>query len=57
MAGFAFKGDTFGAGEAATTLGVNYRGTAAVCEALKGMVPDGGRIVNVCSCGCEVVGG
>lgn len=23
---------------------------ALVCEALKGLVPDGGRVVNVCSC-------
>lgn len=48
-AGFAFKGDTWGADEAQATIATNFHGTAAVCEALKGLVPDGGRIVNVCS--------
>lgn len=48
-AGFAYKGNAFGAEEAATTVGVNFYGTVAVTEALKGLVPAGGRIINICS--------
>lgn len=48
--GFAYKGNTFGADEAEATIAVNFRGTAAVCEALQGLLPDRtGRVVNVCS--------
>ena len=52
-AGFAYKGNVFGAAEAETTIAVNFSGTVAVSEALlaAGVIPDngGGRIVNVCS--------
>lgn len=49
-AGFACKGDVFGADEADRTIGVNFRGTADVCEALAPMLVDGrGRVVNVSS--------
>ncbi|KAI3438244.1 hypothetical protein D9Q98_000681 [Chlorella vulgaris] len=46
-AGFAFKGNAFGAEEAQQTIGVNFRGTANVTEALLPLIPDGGRIINV----------
>ena len=48
-AGFAYKGDVFGADEAATTIGVNYRGTRAVCEAVQPLLTKNARIVNVSS--------
>ncbi|KAK9815237.1 hypothetical protein WJX72_000441 [[Myrmecia] bisecta] len=48
-AGFAHKGDTFGADEAQTVLDVNYFGTKAVCEALKPLLSPDARVVNVCS--------
>jgi NAD(P)-dependent dehydrogenase (short-subunit alcohol dehydrogenase family) len=48
-AGIAYKGDTFGADEAQATLATNFQGTAAVCEALAPLMPQGGRVVNVCS--------
>jgi NAD(P)-dependent dehydrogenase (short-subunit alcohol dehydrogenase family) len=48
--GFAYKGDVFGADEAAATIGVNYRGTAAATEALAPLlIPYRGRVVNVSS--------
>ena len=50
-AGFAYKGNVFGADECATTLGVNFHGTAAVTEALLPLIPQGGRIINMCSGG------
>lgn len=50
-AGFAYKGDVFGADECAHTLGVNFHGTAAVTEALLPLIPEGGRIINICSGG------
>jgi NAD(P)-dependent dehydrogenase (short-subunit alcohol dehydrogenase family) len=40
-AGFAYKGNAFGADEAEETIGVNFRGTAAVTEALLPFIPDG----------------
>ena len=48
-AGMAYKGNTFGAEEAAATIATNFYGTAAVCEALLGggLIPGGGRIINV----------
>lgn len=48
-AGMAFKGSTFGASEARTTLGTNVLGTMAVSEAVAPMVKKGGAVVNVCS--------
>lgn len=48
-AGFAYHGNVFGPDEARTTLGVNYHGTVAITEALKELVPPGGRIINICS--------
>lgn len=45
----AYKGSIFGAEEAATTLGTNFEGTAAVCEALKSLLAPGSRVFNVCS--------
>eukprot|EP00850_Spirogloea_muscicola_P016435 SM000133S26801 [mRNA] locus=s133:183225:189279:- [translate_table: standard] len=51
-AGFAYKGNVFGAAEARQTLDVNYRGTRAVCERLKPLLRSstvGARVVNVCS--------
>lgn len=49
-AGFAFKGDVFGAAEAEATLAVNFRGTADACEALCPLlIPHRGRVVNVSS--------
>lgn len=47
--GFAYKGDVFGADEAAFTMNVNYRGTRAVCEAVQPMLTQNARIVNVSS--------
>ena len=44
----AYKGSVFGAVEAERTIRTNFRGTADLCEALKPLVPEGGRIVNVC---------
>jgi carbonyl reductase 1 len=51
-AGFAFKGDTFGAAEARTTIACNVYGTMAVTDALLPLLrsrAEGARIVNVCS--------
>ncbi|DBA83911.1 TPA: hypothetical protein ACH3X1_006414 [Trebouxia sp. C0004] len=48
-AGFAHKGDIFGADEAAFTIGVNYRGTRSVCEAVQPLLTQNARIVNVSS--------
>lgn len=48
-AGFAYKGNVFGADEAQFTMGVNYRGTRAVCEAVQPMLTQNARIVNVSS--------
>lgn len=48
-AGFAYKGDAFGADEAQRTLDVNYYGTKSVCEALVPLLTQQGRIVNVSS--------
>ena len=48
-AGFAFKGNVFGADEAQQTLDTNFLGTLDVCEALAPLMRRGGRIVNVCS--------
>lgn len=39
----------FGADEAAQTIGVNYRGTRAVCEAVQPLLTQNARIVNVSS--------
>eukprot|EP00193_Tetraselmis_chui_P005754 CAMPEP_0177768380 /NCGR_PEP_ID=MMETSP0491_2-20121128/9689_1 /TAXON_ID=63592 /ORGANISM="Tetraselmis chuii, Strain PLY429" /LENGTH=369 /DNA_ID=CAMNT_0019285181 /DNA_START=211 /DNA_END=1320 /DNA_ORIENTATION=+ len=50
-AGIAYKGSIFGAAELKATLDTNFRGTAAVCERLKGLIPSGGKIVNVGSRG------
>jgi carbonyl reductase 1 len=47
--GIAYKGNTFGADEAQTTLATNFLGTKAVCEALLPLMSKGGRIVNVSS--------
>ena len=49
LAGFAYKGNVFGAEEARTTLDINFVGTRAVCEAVLPLMTEGGRIVNVCS--------
>lgn len=49
VVGFAYKGDAFGADEAETTIGVNYRGTRAVCEAVQPLLTKDARIVNVSS--------
>ena len=46
--GLAFKGNVFGADEAAQTMAVNYYGTRAVCEAVLPLMQSGSRIVNVC---------
>jgi carbonyl reductase 1 len=48
-AGFAYKGNAFGAKEARHTLDINFVGTADVCEKVLPLLADGGRIVNVCS--------
>jgi carbonyl reductase 1 len=49
-AGIAYKGNTFGADEASTTIATNFLGTKAACEALlPSMTQPGGRIVNVSS--------
>eukprot|EP00879_Flechtneria_rotunda_P027963 GHRR01030032.1.p1 GENE.GHRR01030032.1~~GHRR01030032.1.p1 ORF type:complete len:249 (+),score=62.14 GHRR01030032.1:128-874(+) len=49
-AGIAYKGNVFGADEAATTIATNFLGTKAVCEALLPLLTKpGGRIVNVSS--------
>lgn len=50
-AGFAYKGSTFGASEAAATLDVNLHGTRRVTDALLPLIKKtkGSRIVNVCS--------
>lgn len=47
--GFAYKGNVFGADEADKTIGVNYRGTRAVCEAVQPLLTQISRIVNVSS--------
>ncbi|WIA39342.1 hypothetical protein OEZ86_005454 [Tetradesmus obliquus] len=49
-AGIAYKGNTFGADEASTTIATNFLGTKAACEALLPLLTKpGGRIVNVSS--------
>lgn len=50
-AGIAYKGNTFGAEEAETTIACNVKGTRAVCEAMLPLLKaaGGGRIVNLCS--------
>jgi carbonyl reductase 1 len=48
-AGLAYKGSTWGPVEARKTLQTNFFGTVAATEALLPFIPDGGRIVNVCS--------
>ena len=50
-AGFSYKGNTFGADEAASTLACNLTGTRQVSEAMLPLIKaaGGGRIVNVCS--------
>lgn len=48
-AGIAFKGNIFGADEAQATIDCNFKGTKAMTEALLPLIPEGGRIVNVCS--------
>ncbi len=48
-AGIAYKGNVFGAEEARNTMATNFSGTRAVCERLERLLPEGGRIVNVCS--------
>ncbi|BDA48368.1 Carbonyl reductase [NADPH] 1 [Coccomyxa sp. Obi] len=48
-AGIAYKGNIFGAEEARNTMATNFSGTRAVCERLERLLPEGGRIVNVCS--------
>lgn len=47
--GIAYKGNIFGAEEAANTMRTNFQGTREVCETLLPYIADGGRIVNVCS--------
>lgn len=44
-AGFAFKGDTFGADEAQQTQDVNYSGTKRICDALVPLLKENGRVV------------
>jgi carbonyl reductase 1 len=47
-AGFAYKGNAFGAEEARVTLDTNYSGTANLCEAMVPFMKDGqGRVVTV----------
>lgn len=50
-AGIAYKGNTFGPEEAATTMACNVKGTRAVSEAMLPLLnaSGGGRIVNLCS--------
>jgi len=51
-AGFAFKGDIFGADEAEQTIAINYTGAKMMCEALLPLLaksPLGGRCVNIAS--------
>lgn len=48
-AGIAYKGNIFGADEAAKTLDCNLKGTRRVCEAILPLMKEPGRIVNVCS--------
>ena len=48
-AGFAYKGNAFGAKEAQTTIDTNFLGTMGVCEALVPHMHKGSRIVNICS--------
>lgn len=51
-AGFAFKGDIFGADEAEQTIAINYTGTKFMCQEFLPILaqsPLGGRCVNVCS--------
>lgn len=45
----AFKGNTFGAQEARSTMGTNFYGTADFCQKLRPLLSPGARIVNVCS--------
>ena len=49
-AGFAYKGDTFGAAEAQNTLDINFFGTVNLTESLAPLIKDKtGRVVNVSS--------
>ena len=48
-AGIAYKGSIFGAEEAATTMNCNLKGTRSISEAVLPLMPEGGRIVNLCS--------
>ncbi|PNH06827.1 Carbonyl reductase [NADPH] 1 [Tetrabaena socialis] len=48
-AGFAYKGNVFGADEAKVTLGINYAGTRALTEKLLPLLKGPARIVNVSS--------
>ena len=48
VAGIAFKGNTFGPEEAATTLATNFTGTRSVCESVLPLMSNQSRIVNVC---------
>eukprot|EP00798_Chlamydomonas_sp_ICE-L_P001592 gene1592-32980_t len=48
-AGFAYKGDVFGADEAETTLKTNYYGTALACNGLLSVLREDSRIVNISS--------
>jgi carbonyl reductase 1 len=48
-AGMAYKGNIFGADEAATTINCNLKGTRNATEAFLSLIGHGGRVVNVCS--------
>lgn len=48
-AGIAYKGSIFGADEAQNTIDCNLKGTREMCNAVLPLMPEGGRIVNVCS--------
>ncbi|GLC46070.1 hypothetical protein PLESTB_001035900 [Pleodorina starrii] len=48
-AGFAYKGNTFGADEAQVTLGINFLGTRALTDKLVPLLKGPARIVNVSS--------
>lgn len=47
--GTAYKGDIFGADEAEDTMNTNFIGTMRMCEAMKPLLTENGRIVNVSS--------
>jgi carbonyl reductase 1 len=52
-AGISFKGNIFGADEAATTINCNLKGTRSITEAVLPLMGSEGRIVNICS-RCEI---